>query len=525
MDSITQKNIISADKINNLYKDLNYYDLYGGSVLTFIILIIILMLSFSYIYVMINIQPIKDNWAAERCNPKVIPFAGLINRPPGTTAFQYTQENYNFCIQDILTNVTGIAVEPLTIITNNITEMYNTLVNSINSMRTMFSNIRTSITHIAEEILGRILNIFIPIQNILVNVVDMFQKVNGIMTATLYTVMGMTMALKSVLGAIVEFIIVMLIATAAIIILLFINPFTIPVAAASLIVWLVFAVACALLITFMVQVMQVHVKSSIPSPPSPSACFDENTNIEMNDGSFKIIKNIIIGDILKNNSIVTSTLILECQDENMYNLNGVIVSGSHSVLYKDKFITIEEHPDKEYIFTYDKPLIYCLNTSSKVIEINNMRFIDWDELFSKEREILLHNMNRKYINNASIKDIHKYYDNGFISFTKIQLFDNTFKEIKDINVGDILENNIKVIGIVQIDGLEIYNNYLGHMDNLNILDVNLQIYLLKSLFLKEQKIYHLLTDTEHFYVNGKKYPHYNSCIDLYLTTQLNNFYL
>ena len=57
MDDNTKKNIISADKINNLYKDLNYYDLYGGSVLTFIILIIILNLkiqtSFSFL---INIR-------------------------------------------------------------------------------------------------------------------------------------------------------------------------------------------------------------------------------------------------------------------------------------------------------------------------------------------------------------------------------------------------------------------------------------------------------------------------------------
>ena len=504
MDDITKKNIISADKINNLYKDLNYYDLYGGSVLTFIILIIILMLSFSYIYVMINIQPIKDNWAAERCNPKVIPFAGLINRPPGSTAFQYTQENYNFCIQNILTNVTGVAVEPLTFITNGITEMYNVLVNAINSMRTMISNIRTSITHIAEEILGRILNIFIPIQNILVNVVDMFQKVNGIMTATLYTVMGMTMALKSVIGAIIEFIIIILITSAAIIVLLFINPFTMPVAAASLIIWIIIAVVCAILITFVVQVMQVHISSSIPSTPSPSSCFDENTIIEMNDGSFKFIKNIIVGDILKNNSTVTSTLILDCRGENMYNLNGVIVSGSHSVLFKDKFISIEEHPDKQYIFTYDKPFIYCLNTTLKIIEINNMCFIDWDEIFNKEKKILLDNLNIKYTNNASITDIHKYYDNGFVSFTDVRLLDNSIKKIEYIKVGDILENNIKVIGIVQIDGL--YNNYLGYMNNLdNNLDNNLQTI-----------IYHLLTDTGYFYVKGKKYPHYNSCIDLYL---------
>ena len=89
MDNISVLN--SADKINKLYNDLNYYDVYGGSVIFFIILIIILLLVWSYTSIMTNMQTIKDNWAVERCNPKVIPYAGFINKPEDSTIIQYTQ--------------------------------------------------------------------------------------------------------------------------------------------------------------------------------------------------------------------------------------------------------------------------------------------------------------------------------------------------------------------------------------------------------------------------------------------------
>ena len=49
-------------------------------------------------------------------------------------------------------------------------------------------------------------------------------------------------------------------------------------------------------------------------------CFDKNTKIEMVDGTYKSISNIKVGDILANDSRVTSILKLDAADEIMYNL-------------------------------------------------------------------------------------------------------------------------------------------------------------------------------------------------------------
>ena len=75
-------------------------------------------LAISYYYVYNHIEPIKADWVNQRCNPKVMPFAGLINKPDNKTITEFTGENFNYCTQTILTNLTGIAVQPFQYLTN-----------------------------------------------------------------------------------------------------------------------------------------------------------------------------------------------------------------------------------------------------------------------------------------------------------------------------------------------------------------------------------------------------------------------
>jgi adenylyl-sulfate kinase len=62
-------------------------------------------------------------------------------------------------------------------------------------------------------------------------------------------------------------------------------------------------------------------------------------------------------------------------------------------------------------------------------------------------------------------DIHKCLDGGFAGHTEIKLNDGTIKQIKDIRVGDILENNISVYGIVEIDGRSLNGQYTFNLGN------------------------------------------------------------
>ena len=102
----------SARKIKQLYKKLTYFDQYGTSIILCIILLSILFWIHGYYTIMINVQPIKDNWLKYRCSPKVIPFAGLINKPVDKTATQFTQDNFTECIQEMVKPLAKKAVNP-----------------------------------------------------------------------------------------------------------------------------------------------------------------------------------------------------------------------------------------------------------------------------------------------------------------------------------------------------------------------------------------------------------------------------
>ena len=71
---------------NKAYKKNGYLDKYGGSVIATAFTLLFFFIIFSYYYVQSKIEPIRQNWANERCKPEVMPFAGMINAPKGTSA-------------------------------------------------------------------------------------------------------------------------------------------------------------------------------------------------------------------------------------------------------------------------------------------------------------------------------------------------------------------------------------------------------------------------------------------------------
>ena len=76
-----------SDHFNKIYKQTKYLDKYGGSVVTTTLTILFFFFLFSYYYIQRKIEPIKQDWANQRCSPPVMAFAGIINKPPEITLF------------------------------------------------------------------------------------------------------------------------------------------------------------------------------------------------------------------------------------------------------------------------------------------------------------------------------------------------------------------------------------------------------------------------------------------------------
>jgi hypothetical protein len=258
----------------------------------------------------------------------------------------------------------------------------------------------------------------------------------------------------------------------------------------------------------MTQVLHIRTDLDIPELPKPPSCFDKNTKIQMLDGSYKTIENIQCSDILYNNIKVTSKMRLNAKDNPMYELNGIIVSGSHRVFHENKWIYVKDHPSIKLILNYSEPYLFCLNTTSKKIIINDLIFCDWDELYDNNLEKILNcKITNKLKHNEIIKEttnIHFYLDNGFPGYTNITLENGTIKCIHQIEIGDILVNNNVVYGIVEIDATDLSilpHEYLGSTKSNN----------------KYDKLYHFFTNSKKINIDSVIYGDYNSLIDLKLT--------
>ena len=491
MDEHTAKN--TSKYINEIYDNLSYYDMYGTTIFQFILLTLFVF----YIYIYCNIiqkkEEVLNDWTNQRCNPKYLPFAGYINHPEGTTAFDYTTENFKYCIQNIQNTVAGQALQPFNYLINNLTQMLRFIGNSTQKIREFINLLRQHIKAFVEDILHRILSATIPLQTMMITLMDTFNKIQGILTGGLYTMLGSYLTLQALMGAIVELTIKMLVILVIIIVGLWVTPFSWPAAAASSAVFLSISIPLSIIVIFLTQVL--HVKSSgIPK----LRCFNKNTLLEMNNGSYKKIINMKPGDLLANNVTVTAKFKVDASDLRMFLLNNIIISESHIVKYQDQWIAVRDHPLAKELpkNVYNEPFLYCLNTSSKEIVINNTIFTDWDEIYD---DTLLKVVNaipqNLFIHDIKIKkeNIHKYLDEGFESDTCIYLFDGTKKHIKDVSIGDKLSTKGIVYGIVEIENKK--ETILGNIGE------------------KDNVLYHLLISNKLFETDGKIIRDYNDKID------------
>ena len=512
------------DYIKNIYEKKGYLDKYGGSVVITFLTIIVVFIILSYFYIQSNIKPLKANWAENKCKPYVLPFAGLINPQPGKTIFEFTGENFSYCISMILGKVVDTSTLPLKYTSSLLTKLFTSLMNQLQKLREIFNFIRLTMLGIISDIMGRILNVMTQLRKILINVNVIFDKVKAVMLTALYTLVASYMALKSFMGAFLEIIIKILIILAALIIIMWIFPWTWAAAGTMTALFLLVSIPFAALALSLGRVMNLTTDNDMPNEPE-GGCFDENTIVNLKKGTKKM-KNINPGDILENGSTITAIFKIANTNTIMYKLNDIIVTGEHKVKYKQfGWINVKEHPKAIEINNYNKNYIYCLNTSNKIIEIDNFTFMDWDEVDSLDIEKLKYST-RKYITNEFKTElIHKYLDGGFIGSTKIELEDGRVVNIKDLEPNDQLKYGERVFAIVKIDArsinvvraysfgdfkfvggpnIRISDNKLGKLCTLDFYGESVD---------NINYLYHIVTNNKFFIMNGIRFYDYNGLLE------------
>lgn len=244
------------------------------------------------------------------------------------------EENFTYCIQSMQSGFMGHLLQPLTFITNSIGSMMGGFMNDIQSIRGMFNKIRTQFSNIVQSIFGVFLNLIIEFQKITISIKDLIGKTIGIMISLMYVMDGSIKTMNSTWNG----------------------------------------------------------------PPGQMVkalgkCFYPNTNVKLQDGTVKQMKDINLGDILENGSIVESVMMIDNKREPvpLYRIpnegvdgTDIFVTGKHLVFDKktQRLIKVENYSNainSKIVIDW----FSCLITSDHKIQIGNELFWDWEDHFIK----------------------------------------------------------------------------------------------------------------------------------------------
>lgn len=244
------------------------------------------------------------------------------------------EENFTYCIQSMQSGFMGHLLEPLTFITNSIGTMMGGFMNDIQSIRGMFNKIRAQFSNIIQSIFGVFLNLIIEFQKITISIKDLIGKTIGIMISLMYVMDGSIKTMNSTWNG----------------------------------------------------------------PPGQMVkalgkCFYPNTKVKLQDGTVKQMKDINLGDILENGSIVEAVMMIDNKREpvSLYRIpnegvdgTDIFVTGKHLVFDKktQRLIKVENYSNA-INSKIEIDWFSCLITSDHKIQIGNELFWDWEDHFIK----------------------------------------------------------------------------------------------------------------------------------------------
>ncbi len=454
-----------------------------------IIYIIIVFFLFGIIYIWqyspVFLNYLNDNWREIRCYPHILPIAGLSKIPKGSNFFSRTYGNFNHCTSNYINKVLEIFTKPLFAVLSGFSSALGRVKNVLNVLRKVAKIIREMFATLVENTVNRMSNSYAAVtyfqeklkllikkQSAMLSILNQFAQTLPFLmyTFTHGPVPRFAFWLKSYLAALIAIVIVCILCMTN-----FWNP------------WISFW-AC----------------------PICLICFPGNTKVQMKNNEKKEIKEISLGEHIKG-GIVTGKLYVKKHLTEIYNYNGVKVTGSHLVFDKKKWKRVEEtNSSSEYVNTE----LYCLITSSNNIFINNIKFRDYQETKDPDINLLVNyytsssiNENNKYI--TTPEDIKNLYYWGFDENTEVKI-GNNFKKIKDIILN--IDDEDEILGYVELnaDNVDIYN-YDGILVSGNTLvkDINniwCRVFQIKSsikLKVRNRKIYNLITKDNQLIIRNK----------------------
>jgi hypothetical protein len=235
-------------------------------------------------------------------------------------------ENFTYCIQTMQSSYMSYLLDPLKFVMTTLGSTITELVSQTDAARNMIGNLRFDIPNIFTSLFGSFSTLTIEFQKISIGIRDMLGKMTGVMVSVMYIMDGSIKTMKSGFNFVSKI----------------------------------------------------------------GKCFHPNTLVQLKNGDIKLMRNLELGEILKNGSRVESVMKINNKNNAIpfYMIKGagvegdnIYVTGSHYVYDEEtkQFIQIEKYSKAKLANHVQSDWFSCLITSDHKISIGNELFWDWDD--------------------------------------------------------------------------------------------------------------------------------------------------
>ena len=346
-----------------------------------IVLIMILTIGLSAILFGTNIIDIMSNWTTRRCEPFVMFTAPLYK--PGydkRSTTEFAIDNFTFCLQTLSSDVMSGAFSPLFNMLKENFKVIDVASGLFKNFRFYFKTLIDKFTSIFESRYQQFRNLFDMFNHGFTKLESAFARINGMIIAIIFQAMSGYTFIQNLIQFIIKIIIIIIIILAALVFFLF---------------FFMFPVIPMILTT--IGIITAAGLGAAVGGYTGAFCLHPNTSIMLSNGISVPIKNINIGDtllpsfktyIFANN--VTGILEADGSKTNLYDIDGIKISGTHRVFEKGEWVLVRNIERAKKI-NEKSNLLYILNTKHHWVSAKGNTDIvyvsDWEEVDNEHGQL------------------------------------------------------------------------------------------------------------------------------------------
>jgi hypothetical protein len=435
---------------------------------------------------------VMAKWPEVRCNLPTM-LSAFLYKPSdyNGSAADFAADNFNFCLSGLAGKALSTATQPAVGLIKGQAAATGVVGQLQNSVRNMLGNLHRDFSKNLDGFYMKY-RLFQGVSSRLAQYLRASMgKLEGIIGASTYLAISTFVSLMNTVEFIVwvAIIIILILVVIFIILFFFLAPFT------------------PLLLTIIGIITAAGFGTAIGGAASVF-CFSPNTPVILADGSLRPISQLSVGTELLDGAKVEGMFIFDGSETPLYDLNGIMVSGTHLVYnaHTKTYMEVASHPDAHLTDNKSK-YVYCPITTTRHVPVQNSYgqltiFCDWEEVSSDEAEA------EWATAVASIIGNNPAYNAGPAGFGADAYVYNSLNhavKITEVNIGDTIYDNgrqVKVLGKVhrfvsdsKISGTWSWDRFAHKwVQNSGPYNANMDLY-------------HLITDSGTFMVkiNNRKY--------------------